>query len=161
MPYNDDVIHVINRTALLENLLNQVIENYCSPRKDRFVFFWTVILDTSIMPMASKIKVAMAISQKLDFDLKQNPLHDLLSYRNAFAHHATDAHPMLMVGRTADEERSQFELHIISSSGKIKRLSRESALAEFDHCYKEAKESLLGLRNAVTRSMEGETKDAT
>src|SRR5687768_2827956 len=39
MPF-DDVTHVINRTDLIENLLNQVIMAYCSPRKEVFSFFW-------------------------------------------------------------------------------------------------------------------------
>jgi hypothetical protein len=33
MSANDDVIHVINRTALIDYLLNQAIEKYCSPQR--------------------------------------------------------------------------------------------------------------------------------
>ena len=73
MSSSDDVIQVINRTALIENLLNQVIEKYSCPRKEVFEFFWDVVLDSSIMSLGAKVKVAMAISQELavKFDILQ------------------------------------------------------------------------------------------
>lgn len=54
MPTDRDLVDVINRTALIENILNQVIEAFCEPRQEPFMFFWNVILDSSIMPMGSK-----------------------------------------------------------------------------------------------------------
>ena len=83
MPTESDVANVIDRTALIENILSQVIEAYCEPRKDRFRFFWSVLLDSSIMPMGSKTKAAMAIAQEMRFKLDQNSLHNVVSLRNA------------------------------------------------------------------------------
>lgn len=40
-------IDVIDRTALIENIINQIIEAFCQPRKEPFMFFWNVILDSS------------------------------------------------------------------------------------------------------------------
>lgn len=59
-----DLVSVVNRTATIENILNQVIENYFSPRKELKIFFWDVLLDSSVMALGSKVKVAMAIAQK-------------------------------------------------------------------------------------------------
>src|SRR4030042_6110390 len=156
MSANDDVIHVINRTALIENLLNQAIEKYCSPRKEAFSFFWNVILDSSITPMGSKIKVAMAIAQEIGFELKQDPLHKLISYRNAFAHHAVDAHPMILVAKDPEQDEMRYMLHTISNSGRIQRINRDEALKEFDTCYDQAKQSLVEFCKAIVANIESE-----
>jgi len=156
MSANDDVIHVINRTALIENLLNQAIEKYCSPRKEVFPFFWNVILDSSIMTMGSKIKVAMAIAQETGFKLKDDSLHDLSMYRNAFAHHAVDAHPMLLVAKDPEQDEVRYMLHIIKYSGKIQQISRDEALKKFDTCYDQAKQSLVEFCKAIVANIESE-----
>ena len=39
MPIESDLADVIDRTAYIENILSQVIEAYCEPRKDRLMFF--------------------------------------------------------------------------------------------------------------------------
>jgi len=156
MSANDDVIHVIDRTALIENLLNQAIEKYCSPRKEAFPLFGNVILDSSIMTMGSKIKVAMAIAQETGFDLKQDPLHKLLSYRNAFAHHAVDAHPMILVAKDPEQDEMRYMLHTILNSGRIQQISREEALKEFDTCYDQTKQSLVEFCNAIVANVDSE-----
>ena len=74
---------VVDRTALIENILNQVLEAYCRPRDEASRFFWNVLLDSSILPLGSKVKVAMAISQELATALNQQSLHKLVSLRNA------------------------------------------------------------------------------
>ena len=118
----NDVSKVIDRTALIENILNQVILNYSAPRKDAFNFFWDVLLDSSIMPLGSKVKVAMAISQELNIKLKQDSLHKVLSYRNAFAHHSLNSHPTLAVGKTPEEDKAYYSFQVIKNSGKISDL---------------------------------------
>jgi hypothetical protein len=160
MSANEDIIHVINRTALIENLLNQAIERYCSPRKEAFSLFWNVILDSSIMPMGSKIKVAMAIAQETGFDLKQGPLHKLLSYRNAFAHHAVDAHPMILVAKDPEHDEMRYMLHTILNSGRIQQISRDEALKEFDTFYDQAKQSLVEFCKAIVANVESEKDGA-
>ena len=149
MTMNNDLIQIIDRTALIENLLNQVIEKYCSPRKEALQFFWEVVLDSSIMRLGAKIKVAMAISQKLNVKLAKNSLHELVSYRNAFAHHSLDSHPILVVGKTPDQDETRNMLHIIRSSGETDRKHRDTALREFMNAYEEGKKSLVDLLNAV------------
>ena len=149
MSSSDDVIQIINRTALIENLLNQVIEKYCCPRKEVFQFFWNVVLDSSIMPLGAKVKVAMAISQEINVKLDQNSLHKLISYRNAFAHHSVEAHPTLCVSKNPEEDELHYMLHIINHSGKTQRKRRDIALREFNENYEVAKKSLVNLLNAV------------
>jgi hypothetical protein len=146
---DNDASRVINRTALIENLLNQIILNYVSPRKDAFKLFWDVLLDSSIIALGSKVKVAMAISQQFNIKLSQNSLHKVVAYRNAFAHHALDSHPTMVIGKTPNEDELHYVLHIIKQSGKTERKRRDVALDEFSTSYEVAKKSLVQLLSAV------------
>jgi hypothetical protein len=119
------LIEVINRTGYIENLLDQVIEKYCSPQKDRVTFFWDVVLDGAIMSVGSKVKVAMAVSQKLEFKLNQDAIHKVMALRNAFAHHQTTSHPVWVVGRTEEEGSAHYQLKVISNSGRLSHKKRE------------------------------------
>jgi hypothetical protein len=148
---DNDVSQVIDRTALIENMLNQVILNYAAPRKDAFELYWDVLLDSSIMPLGSKLRVAMAISQRLNIKIDQDSLHKVVTYRNAFAHHPLDSHPTLVVGKTPDEDEQILMLHIVRQSGKTDRKSRDQALNEFNSSYELAKTSLSELLNAIKR----------
>jgi hypothetical protein len=143
------VNQVLDRTDLIENLLNQVIEKYCAPRREVNHFFWHVLLDSSIMPLGSKIKVSMAIAQEVGFKVKSNPLHKVVSLRNAFAHHGISSHPTLVVGKTPEEDEMKYYLQIITQSGKTERKNREEALEEFNSAYTSAKKLLIDLRNKI------------
>lgn len=146
---HQDLIDVIDRTATIENILNQIIENYCAPKKDRFAFFWDVLLDSSIMPIGSKAKVAMAVAQQLNFKLDKDAIHNLIALRNAFAHHQTGAHPVLLIGKTEADDSMQFELQVISSSGHITRTKRNEAYARFNESYTKARLSLVALLKRI------------
>ena len=149
MSEQSDLVHVVDRAALIENILNQVIEDFCEPRKEPFMFFWNVILDSSIMPMGSKVKVAAAIAQELDFKLEQEALHRVMALRNAFAHHKTGSHPVISAGKTEEDSRVRYELQVLSTSGKLARKPREDALSEFNTAFRTAKESLVALKAAI------------
>ena len=149
MSAKDDVVEIINRTALIENLLNQVIEQYCRPAREAFPLFWNVMLDSSIITLGAKIKVAMAISQEMKVKLNNDALHKLLAYRNAFAHHKVDSHPTLCVGKNSSEDELHFMLYIITSTGKIQEKRRDVARREFDDIFLLAKDSLLNLLKEV------------
>ena len=149
MSKTSDLVHVVNRTALIENILNQIIEAFCEPRKDRFTFFWSVVLDTSIMSTGSKVKVANAVANELHTKIEKNALHTILSLRNAFAHNQTDSHPVFVVGKTPEENEMHFQFHILSSDGKLSNKRRDEALTEFDSAYNLAKTSLLNLLEVI------------
>jgi hypothetical protein len=149
MSEKSDLVHVVNRTALIENILNQVIEAFCEPRQEPFMFFWNVILDSSIMPMGSKVKVATAIAQELDVKIEQNAIHTVMALRNAFAHHKTGSHPVITASKTEEDGEVHYELQILSNSGRLSRKRREDALAEFDASYVLAKESLVAMLAAI------------
>ena len=136
---------VIDRTALIENILNQLIEAYLEPRKEAKRFLWDIVLDSSIVPLGSKVKVAMAISQQLGGELAQDTLHKVVSLRNAFAHHATNARPLYKVGKTPDQDELHYTLQVISNSGRVTRKTRDAAILEFNEAYQSAKESLVAL----------------
>jgi len=144
-PEEQQLIDVINRTGYIENLLNQVIEKYCAPPEDRRMFFWDVVLDTAIMPIGSKAKVAMAVAQKFDFKLDQDAVHKVMALRNAFAHHQTSSHPVWVVGKSKNEGSARFELQVISNSGRVSRKKREDAYADFIESFRSAEKSLVDL----------------
>ncbi|MHB1331681.1 MAG: hypothetical protein ACYCY1_03730 [Sulfuriferula sp.] len=149
MSEQSDLVHVVNRAALIENILNQVIEDFCEPRKEPFMFFWNVILDSSIMPMGSKVKVAAVIAQELDFKLEQDALHKVMALRNAFAHHKTGSHPVISVGRTEEDSKVHYQLQVLSNAGKLSRKRREDALSEFNTAFVVAMESLVALKDSI------------
>lgn len=150
----DDIIFVIDRTATIENLLDQIIEKYCSPRKEVFSFFWSVVLDSSILSLGAKVKLVTVIAQELGVQFKSHSLHQILSLRNAFAHHPSTAHPVLAVGVKPDQDEVYYELHVISNSGKIRKVERGKALKEFNNNYDKAKQSLNQLLEAVKDSLQ-------
>jgi hypothetical protein len=149
MSNKSDLIHVVDRTALIENILNQVIEAFCEPRRDPYLFFWNVVLDSSIMPLGSKVKIASAIAQELDIKIEQDALHKVMSLRNAFAHHKTGSHPIVAVGNSDADSEMHFQLQVLSNSGKLSRKRREDALAEFDEAFRLAKDSLVGVLDII------------
>jgi hypothetical protein len=153
--YSTDLERIVVRTALIENMLNQVVTNYCAPRKDLYHFFWDVLLDTSVMPMGSKVKVAMAVAEKLRFKLNRNALHKVLSIRNAFAHHTTDSHPVFEVARAPQRGTVRYELQVLDNDGKLTRTPRPQAVEQFDAAYELAKDSLRGLVETIKASNQG------
>jgi len=148
-PTDPDVVRVIDRTALIENLLNQVIIGFCRPRNDAWEFMWSVVLDTSVMSLGAKLRVAMATAGEMNLKLDKDALHDVLAMRNAFAHHSSTAHPVLTVGATPDDDRIYNQLWILGTSGNITRKERAAALAEFERAYESARKSLMQLNEAI------------
>ena len=103
----------------------------------------------------------MAIAQHLGVDLDQQSLHRLISLRNAFAHHATDAHATLVVGRTPNPDRREHRLHVISSSGRVSRTARDRASTQFDKAFEAAKRSLVGLLAKTTPTGEPDFQESS
>jgi hypothetical protein len=136
--------------AYIENIINQVIVGYCKPRNDAWEFMWSIVLDTSIMPLGAKVKVAMAAAHELGFDLERNALHRVIALRNAFAHHASNAHPVLSVGRTPEEDSSYYQFWVLEGSGKISRIKRHDAFTEFNQAYIKARDSLIKLKDIIS-----------
>ncbi len=149
-----DVVDVIDRTDLIENVINQIIVGYCKPRKEAWGFMWSIVLDTSVMSLGAKVKVVMAVSHEMRFKLDKNALHRVIALRNAFAHHSTNAHPVLVVGCSPEERTSYFQLLVLESSGKVSRIKRDEAFAEFNVAYRAARDSLVQLNNMVRKKFE-------
>jgi hypothetical protein len=116
------------------------------------MFFWNVVLDSSIMSMGSKVKVAVAIAQEINVKLDQKSIHSVMSLRNAFAHHPSNSHPVLVVGKTFAEDESHYQLQILSNSGELSTKRRKDALDEFNSSYDLAKSSLVGLLDTIKAS---------
>jgi hypothetical protein len=144
-----DLVTVINRAGLIENLLNQIISDYCGPRKDSWVFMWNVVLDTSVMPLGSKLKVVMAVAQELKFKLPKDALNKVVQLRNSFAHHTTNAHPAVSIGRTPEEDSYYNQFYTLDGNGVLKSTKRHEAFETFNQSYQIAKQTLGELRNLV------------
>lgn len=111
---------------------------------------WSIILDTSVMSLGAKVKVVMGISQEIGFNLEKDALHRVIALRNAFAHHATNAHPVLALGPTPDEWTSHLLLLVLEGSGKISRVKRHEAFDKFNVAYRKARDSLIKLTDMVS-----------
>ena len=145
-----DIVEVIDRAALIENLLNQIIVGYCRPPKEAWEFVWSVVLDTSVMSLGAKVKVVLAIAQEMHASVDTNALHSVISLRNAFAHHATHAHPVLVAGSKKGEKPTTYgELWVLTSAGKTERTPRHEALAEFSEKYATVRTSLVALAEKI------------
>jgi hypothetical protein len=144
-----DVVDVIDHAALVENILNQIIVDYCAPRQGAFEFMWSVVLDTSVMSFGGKVKVVMAVAHEMHFKLNRDAVHKVMALRNAFAHHASHAHPVLVVGRKPEESTSNRQLWVLEGSGRISRIKRDEAVSEFNVAYRAARDSLVQLRALV------------
>ena len=149
MTKHHDVADIVDRTAHIENIINQVIEAFCEPRAEPYGFFWNVILDSSIMPLGSKVKVVSAIAHEVKFKLSRDEIHNVLALRNAFAHHPLNSHQVVVLAKNPGENRVYSQLQILKSSGKLERKTREHAHTEFNSSFKLAKESLVGLLTAI------------
>jgi hypothetical protein len=150
-----DVVEVIDRAALVENMFNQVIVGYCRPPRGACEFMWSVVLDTSVMSLGAKVRVVLAVAQEMRIAVEKDALHSVISLRNAFAHHATHAHPVLEVpAKRGDKTVAYKELWVLGSSGKIRRLPRHEALADFTAQYEKARTSLTELIDAIHAKFE-------
>jgi hypothetical protein len=138
-----DLVLVIDRAALLEHLINQIICAYCAPRKEAWMFMTSIVLDTSVMSLGAKTKVVMAVAQQVDYKLDKNSIHTAIALRNSFAHNAHDANRVVEVGVT--EEAYYHEFWILQSSGRLDKKKRHEALKEFNEAYTKARRSLIGL----------------
>lgn len=151
-----DLVKVVNRAAHIENLMDQVISNYCAPRKKASTFMWTVLLDSSVMPLGGKAKVVAAVAQMVGCTFERNAVHRIIALRNAFAHNSTDAHQAVVFGRTDEETYSYCQFMTLGPSGEIKIEKRHEAFAEFNDLFTVVKQSLLQLREAVKKDLETE-----
>jgi len=146
---DDDVSQVIERTSVIENLLDQIITKYINPRKEVHYFFHMVMLDGSILELGKKSKLVKNIARALNYRKKLQPVDEIIKYRNAFAHHSLFSHPTLVVGKSQEENKAVYLLQIMSSTGGIKRVSREDALREFNKNFVEAKDTLKELLKVI------------
>jgi len=158
---DNDLTQIINKTALIENVLSQVIINYSSPRKDAYGYFWDVLLDNSVMSLGAKVKAVMAISHETNIKVNKNSLHKILEYRNAFAHHSLNDNPVFRVGIAENEGSMYYRLNILKSSGKVERINRLDVLEEFNKNYETALKSLVNINDAVKEQVKNNENTAT
>ena len=144
-----DLVLVINRAGHIENLFNQIISDYCSPREHAWHFMWSVVLDTSVMSLGAKLKVVLAVAHELEFKLPREALTKVVQLRDSFAHNTTDAHPIMAVGKTEEESTTYNVFYTLDSNGVLKRSKRHDAFKLFNESYETAQPSLLALRDLV------------
>jgi hypothetical protein len=153
---DNDVAIVIDRTDLIENIIDQIITKYVSPRKEIYTFFRIVVLNHSIISLGGKVKLVKLIAKDIGSELDVQPIYMVLRYRNAFAHHRLQSHPTIMVGKNPDEDKSEYQLVVMTNS-KVVRESRETALKKFNENYILAKDKLIRLRNELVSYLDSES----
>lgn len=137
-----DLVMVINRAGTLENMMNQAISDYCAPRAEATFFVWSVLLDTSIVALGSKLKVVMAISHHFNFKLPKDAFSKVIQLRNSYAHHPTNAHPVVVFGKKPEEGNVYHQFWTLDGSGVLKARKQHEAFEEFNVNYKIARDSL-------------------
>ena len=145
----NDLTLVIERTALIENLLDQAISQFVKPRKEAFMYFCQVVLDSSVMTLSSKVKATMAIGNEIGVEVNRNAFHTLMNLRNAFMHHDTLSHVTVFVKSPPEDDEMHYVLHILRPNGEIDQVKREEALLEFNECYDQSRQSLEKLLDAI------------
>lgn len=148
-----DLVIVINRAAHIENLLNQIISNFCAPRPEATMFMWTVVLDTSVMSLNSKLRVVKAIARELGFKLENDSLIKVILLRNSFAHHSTDSHPVVVFGRNDEDTYSYSQFCTLDNNGVLLTSKRHEAFEKFNNSFQIAKKSLIELRKLVEENL--------
>lgn len=148
-----DLVLVIDRAGLIENLFNQIISDYLAPREHAWHFMWSVVLDTSVMPLGAKLKVVAAIAYELNYTFPWKALNDVIQYRNSFAHNTTDAHPVISFGKTDEETTSYNLLYTLNAQGKLKKIKRHEAFELFNASYKASKAALVELKDLVKKQI--------
>lgn len=152
-----DLVHVINQAGHIENLFNQIIHDYCAPREHAWYFMWSVVLDTSVMPLGNKLKVVMAVAHELKFKLTKEALYKVIQLRNSFAHNTTYAHQVLVIGRTDEETTTHNEFHTLDSNGALKISKRHEAFELFNKNY-EISQAELGILVKLVKDQIAEHK---
>jgi hypothetical protein len=148
-----DLVKVVDRASLIENLMDQVILNYCAPRERAQFFMSEIILNTSVMSLGAKAKVVMAAAHTLDFKLDKEAILKTISLRNAFAHHATNANPVIVFSNTPEDEYSYLSFWLLTSSGEIEMVKRHEAFEKFNAVYLLARESLKNLLGCIAEHL--------
>lgn len=143
-----DLVTVINRTSLIEKLLDQTISSFCAPRQHAEFFMSEVVLHTSVMSLGAKAKVVNAVAQTLNFKIEKEAIQRIINLRNAFAHSATNANPVVVVG-FEDGPHSYLSVWALNSSGEIEMTNRYEAFANFNTAYDLAVESLNNLLTCI------------
>lgn len=156
-----DLVLVINQAGHIENLFNQIISDYCAPREHARYFMWSVVLDTSVMPLGSKLKVVMAVANALKFKLPKDALSKVVQLRNSFAHNTTDAHPVISVGVRPEDTKMYNLFWTLDGNGVLKETKRHEAFDAFTLNYQKARVALVELRDLVLEERENHTKWAT
>lgn len=149
----DDLGTILNRTALVEAVMDQVIESFCRPRRSAYKFFVQVLLHSSTLSLGAKAKLITAIAQEVGHPVSKDEIHRVIALRNAFAHHPLDSHPTFRFGI---DEQIRYELAVINSSGSVKRTDRTDALVEFNKIQPIALRSIYSLRDAVDATVNAE-----
>jgi hypothetical protein len=140
---------VIDRLSTIENNLDQIISNFIRPKESSFHFFWDVMLDSSILPIGSKIRLCVAIAQNLQIKVNPTTLHKLIALRNAFAHQGSNENPIYVIGKTDEDTEAFNALKVISQSGRISLTKREKAFEEFNENYRKSLDILLEIKEKL------------
>lgn len=129
------IAFVIDQTNYIEHTVRRILEKYIGAKDGRSNFIQNILLHSSVMGLGQKFKVLQYIVNKEDWpEINSDHYHTVLSLRNAFAHSDTvTTNIRVTVCNDGHAEKTEvFQvMDTITSSGKVKELTREAALDEF------------------------------
>jgi len=140
---------VIDCISTIENNLDQIISSFIAPKESSYHFFWSIMLDSSILPIGSKIKLFVAISQNIDAKTNPTVLHKLIALRNAFAHQGSNENPVFIAQKGTKECKGFNALKVISQSGRVSLMDRGKAFEQFNQHYKASLDMLLEIKEKL------------
>lgn len=135
---NLEIAFVIDQTNSIEYELKQIIAAYITKDKEKREFVSSILLHNTIVNLGTKFRLLQSIVEQEDIPKinDSNCFHRLVEIRNAFAHGDTVTHHLDVndFGDGSAETKSYYLLNSVSSSGKLKEVTREEALSEFTQC---------------------------
>jgi hypothetical protein len=130
---------IIDRINYIEFLLKEIISYYIQPDKNKEKFVKDILLNNAIIALGSKIKLFLHICKVTGWKIK-NPdnYHDILRYRNAFAHNDTvKININISLGDKSNAKVNDVYMMLdrITSSGEFVQERRKDVIQKFTDTY--------------------------
>ncbi|MFH1460493.1 MAG: hypothetical protein ABIG64_09035 [Candidatus Omnitrophota bacterium] len=145
--YND-LAFVIDQTNLIDANIKQIITHYITPQKGKGKFVRDIVLNSSIVSLADKIKVFFNICSNISYGINAKTRHkffEIARIRNAFAHNYMFNPSSIKI---SEKQNGNIKFNIdlvlekVENSGQFETTTRIEASKKFKENLKEVKKIL-------------------
>ena len=150
----DQIATVIDKTNYLELLITAIFEKCLLPANERYTFLLTRILHNSVTSFGAKVAVLMVMlefEKWKDLQKRAAVLHEVLRFRNAFAHTPTNLR-RVVTATWADNPPEIISSQMIIESkvgNTLKSITRAEGFSQFSAAYEKALKVLDDITNKV------------